>query len=108
MGIQGVFTQEAPWRFVPKENNQDGVKIDLLIDRRDHCINIFEMKFYTEQSSIDKKYAAELRRKVGLFRQYSGTKKSIFLTAVTTYGITNGIHKTGLIQNEVTMDAFFQ
>lgn len=107
LGIPAVYTEESPWRFLPADRGQAGVQIDLLIDRNDQCINVCEMKFSTGQFSIDKKYAEALRQKVSLFRQYSGTRKSVFLTAITTFGVADNIHKTGLIQNEVTMDAFF-
>src|SRR5690606_24176759 len=99
--------EESPWRYIPKDNQQDGIQIDLLIDRQDQCINLCEMKFNTGKFSIDKKYAESLRQKDSLFRQYSGTRKSIFLTAITTFGVQDNLHKTGLIQNEVIMDAFF-
>lgn len=107
LGITAVYTEESPWRFQPKESQLAGIQIDLLIDRQDHCINLCEMKFSTGEFRIDKKYAENLRQIVSLFRQYSGTRKSVFLTAVTTFGVQDNIHKTGLVQNEVTMEAFF-
>ena len=107
LNIGAVYTEESPWRFIPKDADEQGVQIDLLIDRQDHCINICEMKFYDDKFTINKKQADELRKKVNLFRKYSGTRKSVFLTAVTTFGVANGMYKTSLIQNEVTMDAFF-
>ena len=107
LNIGAVYTEESPWRLIPKEKNEKGIQIDLLIDRQDHCINICEMKFYSDKFTIDKQYAEQLRHKSSLFKQYSGTQKSIFITAVTTYGVADGIYKRGLIQNEVTMDAFF-
>jgi len=107
LNIGAVYTAQSPWRFIPKDVAEEGVQIDLLIDRQDHYINVCEMKFYDGKYIINKKQAAELRKKVSLFREYSGTKKSISLTAVTTFGIADGMYKTSLIQNEVTMDAFF-
>lgn len=107
LGIPAVYTEESPWRYLPKHGQGDGVQVDLLIDRQDHSINLCEMKFSTGKFSIDKKYAENLRQKVSLFREYSGTRKSVFLTAITTFGVQENIHKIGLVQNEVTMEAFF-
>lgn len=107
LGITAVYTEESPWRFRPKESQLAGIQIDLLIDRQDRCINLCEMKFSIGKFRIDKKYAENLHQTVSLFRQYSGTRKSVFLTAVTTFGVQDNIHKTGLVQNEVMMEAFF-
>jgi hypothetical protein len=55
-----------------------------------------------------KKYADELRNKLGTFKQETGTRKTVFLTMVTTWGLNKNIHSTGLIQNELLMDNLFK
>ena len=103
--IGGVITRSSSW------TGDDGtrkVQIDLVIDRRDGVINLCEMKFSTDTFTLTKAYAAELREKVRLFKELTKTKKAIYLTMVTTYGLTRNNPETGLIQNELTMDALFQ
>jgi uncharacterized protein len=104
LGISGVMTQISTWRG---KTETKSTQIDLLIDRRDQVINICEAKFSLNSFIIDKDYAEKLRDKVGVFKQVSKTRKAVFLTMITTYGIEKNKHSLGLIQNEVTMDNLF-
>lgn len=75
---------------------------------QDTCINICEMKFSNTVFTIDKSYAAELGNKLQIFQERTDTKKTLFLTMVTTYGTKDNSYKTGLVQNEVTMKDLFK
>ncbi|TCS90215.1 hypothetical protein EDD80_101414 [Anseongella ginsenosidimutans] len=107
LGISGVHTEESSWRYVPGKGEQ-GAQIDLLIDRQDFCISICEIKFSTDVFTIDKRYAKELQYKLSTFRQAAKTRKNLFLTLITTFGVKNNEHKLNLVQQEVTMDALFR
>jgi uncharacterized protein len=104
LGISGVQTNHAVWRGSTAEKS---AQIDLLIDRRDQVINLCECKFSLDVFSIDKDYAEKLRSKINTFKLVSKTKKSVFLTFITTYGIAKNTHANMLVRNEVTMDALF-
>lgn len=106
LGIENVYSEISVWHYKTQKEEQ-GAQIDLLIDRQDQCINICEMKFSVNSFDITKGYAKELENKLEIFRKQSKTKKTLFLTMVTTYGVKIGNTNTGLIQNEVTMDALF-
>jgi len=82
-------------------------QVDLVIDRRDQVLNLCEMKFSINPFSIDHKYARELRNKIGVFKQETNTRKSVFLTLITTFGLKPNEHSAGLVQNDLTMDALF-
>lgn len=105
LGIGGVYTTVSSWRSQALEV---GAQIDLIIDRRDQVINVCEVKFSISPFTITKKYAAELRNKVGAFKQETGTRKTVFLTMITTWGLNQNMHSTGLIQNELSMDDLFR
>lgn len=107
LGISGVYTEESAWRY-PGGDGENGTQIDLIIDRQDFCVNVCEMKFSTTDFTIDKKYAAELRSKVNIFQTKTKTRKTIFLTMVTTFGTKANEYKLSLVQNEVKMDALFE
>src|SRR5262249_20603150 len=77
--IGGVQTNSASWVFRGNKKEK-GAQIDLLIDRADHCITICEAKFSTKQFVIDKKYAADLKNKLLVFRTHANTQKTLFLT----------------------------
>lgn len=109
LGIGGVLTEASAWRYQPaKDGKEQGVQIDLLIDRQDRCINICEIKFASEEFAIDKKYAAELDKKLSVFQRATGTKKTLFLTMVTTYGVKRNEYFTGRVIAEVMMKHLFR
>lgn len=104
LGISGVATTTSSW--ISSEADR-GAQIDLLIDRRDQVINICEVKFSINSFTIDKKYAEELRNKRDVFRQESGTRKAIFLTMITTFGVKKNNYADELVQNDLKMDVLF-
>lgn len=105
LGISGIQSNNVVWQGNTKEK---GAQIDLLIDRRDQVINICECKFSLDKFSIDKAYSAKLRSKIATFKTVTKTKKSVFLTMITTYGTARNKYANLLMQNEVTMDALFE
>lgn len=78
----------------------------MLIDRADRIINVYEMKFTTNEFTIDRKYDAELRRKLDIFSAQTQCRKSLHLTFVTTYGLSQNEY-SGRVQWIVTMDDLF-
>lgn len=99
LGISGVQTSVSTWQSLDAQ-------IDLIIDRRDQVINICEIKFSIHAFTIDKKYDENLRNKLGIFRQATQTKKALFLTMISTYGLVQNKY-SGLVRNELTMDDLF-
>lgn len=106
LGIEAVKTEISSWRYKPKKGEK-GAQIDLLIDRQDLCINICEIKFSIADFTIEKSYATELENKVNVFRAETKTRKTIFLTMITSFGIKKNPNALRLVQSEVTMDALF-
>jgi uncharacterized protein len=104
LGVSGVITTTSSWKST---KSGQGVQIDLVIDRRDNVINICEMKYSINPFEIDKKYNADLRNKIGVFKDETKTRKSVFLTMITTFGIRQNMHSLGLIQNSITMNDLF-
>lgn len=107
LGIAGVETEEAGWLHRPADRSDTGAQIDLLIDRRDHCINLCEMKFADGEFEIDKRCADDLRRKRDVFRRVTGTRKTVFLTLVTTVGVKDNAYRHELNVQPITLDALF-
>jgi uncharacterized protein len=108
LGIAKVATGESPWRHKPTAGAEgSGVQIDLLIDRADGIINLCEMKFYSSEYTVDAGYARELRRKIELFKEQTGARKSIFLTLITTFGVKENTHSTELEVIDLPADVLF-
>jgi len=105
--IAGIQSSEASW-IQTGTHTDPGAQIDLLIDRADRCINICEIKFSRTEFSIDKRYAAELANKLTVFRERTRTRKMVFITLITTYGVKQNDYYTNLVENNLTMEALFQ
>ncbi len=105
LGISGILTQTSAWRSKQK---QDGAQIDLVIDRRDHVINLCEMKFSLTPYAITKAYADQLLNKVSVFREETKTSKALHLTMITSKGLQRNNWSDTIVQNELTMDVLFQ
>jgi AAA+ ATPase superfamily predicted ATPase len=104
LGIAGVQTLLSSWTG---SYEKKGCQIDLIIDRRDDVINLCEIKFSNKMFTITKKYADELMNKVELFRSVSGTKKSIFMTFITPFGLIHNPYARTLVQNSLTLEDLF-
>lgn len=105
LGISGIISQSSSWKSQQIEN---GAQIDLVIDRRDHVVNLCEIKYSLHPYRISKDYAEKLRNKLGVFRSETKTRKATFLTMISTYGLEKNKHSSSLIQKEISMDALFE
>ncbi|MFT3948283.1 MAG: hypothetical protein QM763_15030 [Agriterribacter sp.] len=100
LGIAGIQATVSSW-------TGSGAQIDLVIDRRDRIINLCEMKFSIGEFTITKAYAQQLSNKINTFRESTGTRKPLFLTMITSFGIKRNGYALSLVQNDLTMDALF-
>ncbi len=73
----------------------------------DNTINLIEIKFSQGAFTITKGYAAELRRKVAVFKGVTATRKNVFLTFLTTHGIAPNAYARELVPVEINTDCLF-
>ncbi len=108
MGISAVTTTEHTWKYIPSsdEKERQGAQIDLLINRNDGIISICEMKWASDEYIITKQYDRELRTKAEVLQNETKTRKAVYITMVTTYGIKHNSY-FDTIQSEVTMEQLF-
>ena len=104
LGIGSVQTQSSVWSG---SDGTESAQIDLVIDRRDQVVNLCEIKFSIRPFTIDKTYAENLRRKIGIFKASTKTSKAAWLTFITTFGLTTNVHAQSLVRQSLTMDALF-
>ena len=104
LGLGAVTTEESRWQYhPPKKNNETSAEIDLIINRADQCINLCEIKFCNDEFEITKSYMKDLERKKEIFQKITGTKKTIFLTIITPFGVKENEHYTGLVDQQLTV-----
>ena len=101
LGIIGVQSRVCCWSS-KEEKGHDGAQIDLLIDRADNTINICEMKFWRTEYIVSKADDDDFNNKMEAFIRQTGTKKSLILTLVTSYGVKPGKY-SGQVQQQVTL-----
>lgn len=106
LSIAGIHA-EASTFYQKGQGNEQGVQIDLLLDRSDNTINLFEIKFYAEALALDRKQAEALRQKRTLFKYYTQSKKHLFLSLLTPFGLLENEHSIGLIDHALDLDALF-
>lgn len=106
LGVAAIYTEVSG--YISKGNaDQEGIQIDLLIDRADRVINLCEIKFYDAPFTLTKDYAAKLRIRIAQFRTLTATRKNLFLTMITPFGLTENMHSSGLVQNQIILDDLF-
>jgi len=99
LGIAGVYVEISSFQ-------NKNAQIDLVIDRKDRIINLIEAKFSINPYEITKKYDATLRTKLSEFIKHSNTKKAVWLTMVTIFGLKNNAY-AGNVQRVLTMEDLF-
>lgn len=107
LGISALLTTESQWIYKPKNKSESGVQIDLLMDRKDNCINLCEIKFHHAPFTIDKNYAKILERKIAVFREQTRTTKTLFLTLITPFGVQKNEYSSELMNSEITLEDLF-
>ena len=106
LGISGIYALSSTY-YKKGTAEESGLQIDLLIDRKDQTINLFEIKFYNEPFIMTKGYAETLRNKMGIFRHATKTRKQLFWVFLSTYGLNENAHSQSIIAKSLTMDDLF-
>lgn len=106
LGLAGITTFESHWQHFGTKKEK-GAEIDLVIDRADNCINLCEIKFSNDEFQITKSYANDLERKKKVFQEVTGTRKTIFLTLITPFGVKENGHSIGIVDQQLTIDNLF-
>ena len=106
LGISGVYTEASAF-YLKNSDFGRGIQIDLLIDRNDHAINLFEIKFYQSPFVLNKAQAEEIRLKMAIFKHATGTTKQLFFTLLTTFPLVHNEHSLGTVHQALDMDWLF-
>jgi uncharacterized protein len=102
LGIASVYT-EIFSLSVPTSDATEGFQIDLLIDRKDNCINLCEIKFYSAPFSITKEEYEKMLALRQRFIDHTGTKKQVFVTYITNHGVAPNAYAREIVDAEVRL-----
>lgn len=101
-----IAKAKSGW-FFKGNQEEEGAQIDLIIDRSDKATNLCEIKFCEDEFIIDKTDAALLRRKKAVFREKTKTRKTLFTTMISSYGVKKNSLYFDCVDQQLTMDIFF-
>ena len=105
LGISGVNTEQFAWTLRGNDETE-GTQIDMLIKRKDNVINMCEMKFYSEEFSIDKTYHMKLVHRRNILEERIPRKMAIYNALITTYGLQHNEY-FGDFVSVITLDDLF-
>lgn len=104
LNIGGVSSQESSL-IVKGDKENDGMQIDLLIDRADDVVNICEMKFYQTPYIVTKSYAQVLSTRLQTM-QKKYPSKTFHLTYIGNTELARNEYSDIFISN-ITLDELF-
>lgn len=102
LGIQGVYT-EASVFYKKGTAETRGAQIDLVLDRKDRVVNLFEIKYALSDYAFTAADLESLRSKQQTFLASTQSRKYISWVCITTFGIKN----TGQIERVLTLNDLF-
>ena len=104
--ISGIYSLSSTF-YKKGTANEKGLQIDLLIDRKDHVINLFEIKFHNKAFTITKAYADNLRKKMWRFEEITKTKKQISWVFISAFGLNENEYSLDIVGKSLTLDSLF-
>ena len=101
LGIAKNYSINSSW-------HNEHAQVDLVIDRDDGIINLCEMKFYDRPFALTKEQYESIRNKAFRFKDKTKTRKSVFVTMVTTFGLIQNAYSLEQITDDFTLDYLFE
>lgn len=102
--IGGVSSKESAF-VIRNDGNNDGMQIDLCIDRSDDVINLCEMKFNKEDYLVTKSYAETLAKRQSVIEQMM-PRKTVHTTLVSAAPLHRNEY-SDIFTSQVTLDELF-
>lgn len=103
LGIDRISTKFYSWRSKDEKNK---AQIDLILERADGMINVFEIKYSEAEYLLDKDESEKLRNRIAEFKKETEIKGALWPTLITTYGLKDGMHSSTFVAT-LTMDDLF-
>ena len=100
LGVSYIYTQASSWF-------NDNAQLDLIIDRDDNVINLCEIKFVNNEYQLTKSDYLNIKNKLFEFEKETKTRKSKFITLITTFGLKTNEYSNEIITNTLTLKDIF-
>lgn len=106
LGILGASPEHSSL-VVKGDEKTEGMQIDLLIERKDNVVNLYEMKYTGTEFEVKSDYEMKLRERLAWMMDLVFRLQSVQMTLVTTFGLKYGAHN-GIFQHVITLDDLFE
>ncbi len=106
LGISGLYSQVSSWKF-KGDQEMPGTQVDLVIDRKDGIIHLFECKFTNKEFVLTKDYTAKLRQRRSIFEYATKTKKQVVTSLLSTFPAMRNEYFLEEIHSQVESDDLF-
>ena len=107
LSIGGVYAISSSF-FKKGSITKKGIQIDLLLDRKDQVINLFEIKFHEKKIIMTKAYAKILEEKKEVFQNATKTNKLLLWVFIAPFGLQQNQHSLNVVYNVLDLEALFE
>ena len=101
MHIDRIASKAYSWRS--KASNGNGAQIDMIVERADDIIHLFEIKYSKSEYVLTKAEMDKIENRITAFERETGTRCAIYLTMITTFGLAKGVYSHD-IKDQLTLD----
>ncbi|MCB1115841.1 MAG: AAA family ATPase [Chlamydiia bacterium] len=108
LGIEEVMTKTSKWMYRPTNKEEKGAEIDWVMERGDGCIHLFEAKYTESDYEIKKEEAQKLREKRNIFKRETKTRKTIFTTFVTPFGVKQNTYFAEGVDQQIILEKLLE
>lgn len=91
-----------------KAQGLQDAQIDLVMDCPDDVVNLCEIKYSNKAFVIDQNYHETLIKREKIYTKATATRKQVFQSFITPYGVKTNQYSKNLVASEVVLDNLFE
>ncbi len=107
LGVAGVHTTTYSFYKRPDEWDDFVLQIDMLMERADNVLHLFEIKFRDDEFVLNIEYADKLDFRKRRFVSRSKTRRYVINTLITPFGMKKTNVRPGTFGSVLTLDDLF-
>jgi uncharacterized protein len=102
LGIEGVYTNLSSY-YKKGDQFHEGFQIDLVLERKDNIIHLFECKYHSGPIRIDKKYAKQLQERKSLFIAETQSSHTVYTSVLSNLPILENEYSQEVIDVKLSV-----
>ena len=93
-GLSGIYKNIGYWHYTPKNENENGAQIDIVVEYQNNIYDIIECKYYNQEVILTKVNADNIINKIDMFKKYGVKVKKYDIKThfITTYSVKLNTH----------------